>query len=251
MSDTPEGPDWWRATDGRWYPPELFTGPPELRPGGDRRSAATGSDKVGATSSTRPARADRPVRPARPARPNRRFPVVVAAAVVVLVGVAVGAWWARVRGTGGDAADETSAVAASTSTGPVRVAGTLRVDASVPVAAIAPRDCDGWSQLLRVQVLGPSGEVLTEFAPPPTGESSERTATRGDTTKDLSCELRIAADVPGESSYALVVRNVRDGGRPSLEQPLEGAEQGEVGTGELTLAYTCDSAGVCVLRPAT
>jgi hypothetical protein len=245
MSDTPEGPDWWRATDGRWYPPELFTGPPELRPGADRAAAAARSDEVGATSSTRPAPPDQP---AGPAGPNRTVPLIAAAAVLL---VAVGAWWVLARDDGGDAADEASAVAASTSTGPVRVTGTLRVDASVPLAAIAPRDCDGWSQLLRVQVLGPSGEVLTEFAPPPTEESAERTATRGDTTKDLECELRIAADVPAEGSYALVVRNVRDGGRPSLEQPVDGADRGEVGAGDLTLAYTCDSAGVCSLRPAT
>jgi hypothetical protein len=234
MSDTPEGPDWWRATDGRWYPPELFTGPPELRPGADRAAAATGSDEA---------------EPTPPTRPNRTVPLIAAAAVLLLV--AVGAWWALARDDGGDAVDETSAVAASTSTGPVRVAGTLRVESSVPIAAIAPRDCDGWSQLLRVQVLGPSGEVLTEFAPPPTEGSAARTATRGDTTKDLECDLRIAADVPAEGSYALVVRNVRDGGRPSLEQPVDGAEQGEVGTGDLALAYTCDSAGVCSLRPAT
>lgn len=241
MSDTPEGPDWWRATDGRWYPPELFTGPPELRPGADRAAVAPASDRAATTSATRPTEPDRPARTA---------PVIAAAAVLLLL-VAAGAWWALARDDGSDAADEASAVAASTSTGPVRVAGTLRVESSVPVAAIAPRDCDGWSQLLRVQLLGPSGEMLTEFAPPPTEESSERTATRGDTTKDLECELRIAADVPAEGSYAVVVRNVRDGGRPSLEQPVEGAEQGEVGTGDLALTYTCDSAGVCALRPAT
>jgi hypothetical protein len=28
MSDTSQGPGWWLASDGRWYPPELWTGPP-------------------------------------------------------------------------------------------------------------------------------------------------------------------------------------------------------------------------------
>ena len=27
MSDTSQGPGWWLASDGKWYPPELWTGP--------------------------------------------------------------------------------------------------------------------------------------------------------------------------------------------------------------------------------
>lgn len=27
MSDVPQGPGWWQASDTRWYPPEQFTGP--------------------------------------------------------------------------------------------------------------------------------------------------------------------------------------------------------------------------------
>jgi hypothetical protein len=27
MSDSAQGPGWWLASDGRWYPPELWTGP--------------------------------------------------------------------------------------------------------------------------------------------------------------------------------------------------------------------------------
>ncbi len=34
MSDTSEGPGWWLASDGKWYPPELWTGPPAQRPAG-------------------------------------------------------------------------------------------------------------------------------------------------------------------------------------------------------------------------
>jgi hypothetical protein len=29
MSDTSQGPGWWLASDGKWYPPELWTGPPQ------------------------------------------------------------------------------------------------------------------------------------------------------------------------------------------------------------------------------
>lgn len=32
MSDTSQGPGWWLASDGRWYPPELWTGPPGTGP---------------------------------------------------------------------------------------------------------------------------------------------------------------------------------------------------------------------------
>ncbi len=28
MSDASQGPGWWLASDGKWYPPELWTGPP-------------------------------------------------------------------------------------------------------------------------------------------------------------------------------------------------------------------------------
>src|SRR5579859_4873791 len=32
MSDTSQGPGWWLASDGKWYPPELWTGPPNVGP---------------------------------------------------------------------------------------------------------------------------------------------------------------------------------------------------------------------------
>jgi hypothetical protein len=32
MSDTAQGPGWWMASDGKWYPPELWTGPPNTGP---------------------------------------------------------------------------------------------------------------------------------------------------------------------------------------------------------------------------
>ena len=34
MSATSQGPGWWLASDGKWYPPELWTGPPAARPAG-------------------------------------------------------------------------------------------------------------------------------------------------------------------------------------------------------------------------
>jgi hypothetical protein len=32
MSMTSQGPGWWFASDGRWYPPESWTGPPQQAP---------------------------------------------------------------------------------------------------------------------------------------------------------------------------------------------------------------------------
>jgi hypothetical protein len=32
MSDASQGPGWWLASDGKWYPPELWTGPPVSAP---------------------------------------------------------------------------------------------------------------------------------------------------------------------------------------------------------------------------
>ena len=34
MSDTSQGPGWWLASDGKWYPPELWTGGPGTAPPG-------------------------------------------------------------------------------------------------------------------------------------------------------------------------------------------------------------------------
>jgi hypothetical protein len=34
MSDTAQGPGWWLASDGKWYPPEMWTGPPSAGPAG-------------------------------------------------------------------------------------------------------------------------------------------------------------------------------------------------------------------------
>src|SRR4051794_33720231 len=32
MSDVPHGPDWWLASDGKWYPPESRAGPARSSP---------------------------------------------------------------------------------------------------------------------------------------------------------------------------------------------------------------------------
>jgi hypothetical protein len=32
VSDIPQGPGWWQASDAKWYPPEQFSGPPPAQP---------------------------------------------------------------------------------------------------------------------------------------------------------------------------------------------------------------------------
>ena len=70
MSDTSQGPGWWRASDGRWYPPEQQPGdaPPAPTPSG----------------------------PSAPSGSPRRVPwwmVAVGAFVAVVIGVGVRLWW--------------------------------------------------------------------------------------------------------------------------------------------------------------
>jgi Domain of unknown function (DUF4190) len=54
MSDTSQGPGWWLASDGKWYPPELWTGPPAAgspqtaQPGAVRPNEVAGPTPVGA-----------------------------------------------------------------------------------------------------------------------------------------------------------------------------------------------------------
>ena len=43
MSDTSQGPGWWLASDGKWYPPELWTGGPGTSPPGSAAPTATGA----------------------------------------------------------------------------------------------------------------------------------------------------------------------------------------------------------------
>lgn len=45
MSDTSQGPGWWRASNGLWYPPEAKPGPRSPRSGGSSRSDGSGTSE--------------------------------------------------------------------------------------------------------------------------------------------------------------------------------------------------------------
>ena len=49
MSNTSQGPGWWLASDGKWYPPELWTGPPEANPAGPTTPTSSSSQPSAAT----------------------------------------------------------------------------------------------------------------------------------------------------------------------------------------------------------
>jgi Domain of unknown function (DUF4190) len=59
MSDTSQDPGWWLASDGKWYPPELWTGPPgtgpaAVPPGAPANQWPTTSSGAGTTAPTAP-----------------------------------------------------------------------------------------------------------------------------------------------------------------------------------------------------
>jgi len=53
MSDNPEGPGWWIASDGKWYPPELH---PSVRTDDPAPEPATAPETVPAVTSPAPHR---------------------------------------------------------------------------------------------------------------------------------------------------------------------------------------------------
>ncbi|MGY6502578.1 MAG: septum formation family protein [Acidimicrobiales bacterium] len=150
MSDTPRGPGWWRASDGRYYPPEAKPGQP-VRPR-DEADAARGAPReqeptvaAGPTTPDRSARPEPVVRPtpaaaapddevaladpwvADPEPPTRRrrswIPVVIMLALLVAaVAAAAAAVWFLVLD-----ADSDAATTAATETTTTTVATTTTV----------------------------------------------------------------------------------------------------------------------------
>src|SRR5580692_8329821 len=67
MSDTSQGSGWWMASDGKWYPPELWTGPPTQAPSGP---AAQASPQASPEQPAYPSQSAYPAQPAVPAQPT-------------------------------------------------------------------------------------------------------------------------------------------------------------------------------------
>jgi Domain of unknown function (DUF4190) len=54
MSDTSQGPGWWLASDGKWYPPELWTGPPVSGPAFPQSAPSAYQEPAGAAPAGAP-----------------------------------------------------------------------------------------------------------------------------------------------------------------------------------------------------
>ncbi len=52
MSDTSQGPGWWLASDGKWYAPELWTGPPLTGPAFPQSAPGASPGQAGAPPSS-------------------------------------------------------------------------------------------------------------------------------------------------------------------------------------------------------
>ena len=70
MSDTAQGPGWWLASDGKWYPPESWTAPADAGPAG------LGPAQTPTPAFPGPAPAYGPDRQRRPTVPAPTAPVV-------------------------------------------------------------------------------------------------------------------------------------------------------------------------------
>jgi len=69
MSDTSQGSGWWMASDGKWYPPELWTGPPTQAPGGPAAQTSPPGSPGQPASPSQPSSLGQPTYPAQSAYP--------------------------------------------------------------------------------------------------------------------------------------------------------------------------------------
>jgi hypothetical protein len=155
MSDAPQGPEWWLATDGKWYPlqqdppaqPEPGPGWPTASsvPSGSSYAGSSQAWPTGSSSLSGPPHAGStpgwPVGPTEPNPPRRRLGWIVGSIVTVLV-VALGViviagTMAHVSESGGTTGSGSIPIAGGTSTGPSSTASSGSVDSTtVPNVAI-------------------------------------------------------------------------------------------------------------------
>jgi hypothetical protein len=122
MSDVPQGPGWWRASNGQWYPPE----------------AATPTVQQPVTpSGTEPPVQGPPLRPLGPPEGQGRrwktWQALALAGVTLLIGIAIGA---ASKSSKSSSAVSTSATTVATSTTTTTTAPTTTTRA--PTTTVAP-----------------------------------------------------------------------------------------------------------------
>lgn len=105
MSDAPQGPGWWLASDGKWYPPQVDGPPPPPSP----TQASAPQPFIGPPAVQPPGWVPSPALPP-PTRSRRKKRVVLALAAVIVIIVVLAAIGAS--NGGGSATSNTSAVCA-------------------------------------------------------------------------------------------------------------------------------------------
>ena len=90
MSDTSQGPGWWEASDGKWYPPESHPDNVDsaTSPGAAPGAPADPSESLGPPPGA-PAETPGPVRPAGPKSPPSRATWFVLAAIAIVLVVVI------------------------------------------------------------------------------------------------------------------------------------------------------------------
>jgi hypothetical protein len=168
VSDTSQGPGWWRASNGLWYPPEAKPGPRPTSSGGAWTGSGTGEsvrrppgvpDRPAADPNVQPPFTLRPFEPLeldrdRDHRVRRhdddggrriRWGWVGVVILVLLFG-GVGTWLALTASDGRDEAATTTTAAPTSTTVPTTTATTApttttAADDEVSVFALATGDC--------------------------------------------------------------------------------------------------------------
>ncbi len=142
MSDVSQGPGWWVASDGKWYPPHLR---PDYRPEPPPSAAPvqplSPPQPVGGQS---PAQGERPTTPPASSPPKspddegsnrrKRWPWVVGfAAVVILIAVIIGSAGSKNTDTNSTTATTGSSTSTSSTTSPTTVPPTTTTTTTAPL----------------------------------------------------------------------------------------------------------------------
>jgi len=109
MSDASQGPGWWQASDGRWYPPEQ---PPALRPDLPPPPAATPPAWPTAAAAATPSTPTTSVKPSGDADGCAKGFMAIMVGLMLLCGV--GLLWGAIKGddsTSASGADASASVA--------------------------------------------------------------------------------------------------------------------------------------------
>jgi len=254
MSDTSGGSGWWQATDGKWYPPERHAAYPPPRPDWWLASDLKwyppergSTDSPPPTSVTAPEGPVATDRSSARLRLNARGKVVLASAVIILVGIAAGTAVAITagghglpapspaiagnRGTsfqGGTPTATTTSpvttppVTAPTTTPPVTTTPTTSQHASAPRVATSETPTTTAASTKTTTVPCPTGSVRTTTSSQELGSGGDNTwsitlvaSVTNNTTARIALEY-VSVFVLGANGDLLDQGYIRPAGVPTL-----------------------------------